>query len=705
MAGVAAISEFEDLLQCMICFEPYRNPKMLKCCHTFCQECLQGYYRTYQQQRRAVPGKLPCPTCREFTSLPSNGVPGLRNDFKVAKIEEMFKTMNVRKEKAKSMSCDSCHAQKKSSTAKVFCATCSMNFCDSCLKKHSKNPLFKSHNVSTKGRENKTSDLSCKVHKKEQGRYFCRTCEAIICTLCIMSEHEGHNVEEVNEMFRQYREEVKNLQNIVNDKMATLKQKARDMETLRSLNLKSCQQSELAIKEKTEEMISQLRKQERELLTKLRHSRDEKLKKISEEHETANYLIAKGYSMQEFATMTVQQNSLRLMALHEDLVQRMRTVSELDVIYADPDTENVITFLPGHQDVTIGRIQAVEGRIADLVKHMEPKLSASSASVRIPNERRESQRGHPPMRRTQSESFGNIDRNGPVPVFPNAPSSYPGPRQNLLHAKPKLLFNINKLGNNKGEIRDPLSVACLLNGDIVITEWGNKRIQIFDSVGKHVMLLGNGNVGPQGVSVTLRGNILITDANQKRLQVFTPSGHTIAKWGLGKFFSPCGVAVSPNGNIIITDIAEHKVSIYRGEQRCLNRFGQQGKGDNEFNNPLYVTTGPHNEIIISDSDNHCVKVFDSSGRFILKFGSEGSGDGQLKFPRGVVVDHDGNILVADRNNDRICQFSPRGNFLRHLLTKKDGIRDPYGLAVSYTRNLLVTESVADRAALKMFQID
>ena len=61
----------------------------------------------------------------------------------------------------------------------------------------------------------------------------------------------------------------------------------------------------------------------------------------------------------------------------------------------------------------------------------------------------------------------------------------------------------------------------------------------------------------------LQGNIMITDAQNKRVEIFTPTGNSLTRWGLGKFFGPCGIAVCPNSNIIVTDIAEHAVSIYQ----------------------------------------------------------------------------------------------------------------------------------------------
>jgi len=105
---------------------------------------------------------------------------------------------------------------------------------------------------------------------------------------------------------------------------------------------------------------------------------------------------------------------------------------------------------------------------------------------------------------------------------------------------------------------------------------------------------------------------------------------------------------------------------------------------------------------------HCqfvnAQIFDSNGQFVRKIGSEGSGPGQFKFPRGLCVDQEGSVIVADRNNDRVCQLTLGGRFVRHLLTRDDGLRAPYAVAISVSGQLVVTESGSNRAAVKVFQI-
>ena len=156
-------SSVDDLLQCAICFEPFTNPKMLQCGHTFCEECLQSFYDANQQRPLTQFRKLSCPTCREVTSVPAVGIIGLRNDFKAHKMKDAFERMTVRKRREENI-CDPCRAQ-EFVEAKGYCGRCKANYCEECLRKHNMSPLFKNHKVFEKSALQKSTptERMCKV--------------------------------------------------------------------------------------------------------------------------------------------------------------------------------------------------------------------------------------------------------------------------------------------------------------------------------------------------------------------------------------------------------------------------------------------------------------------------------------------------------------------------------------------------------------
>ena len=85
-------------------------------------------------------------------------------------------------------------------------------------------------------------------------------------------------------------------------------------------------------------------------------------------------------------------------------------------------------------------------------------------------------------------------------------------------------------------MKGPLGVGLLSNGNIVVTENGGNRLQIFDSQGKFVRIVGAGQVeNPRHLFVDSDDNILVADYDNDRIQVFTRKAITSRPLKLGRF--------------------------------------------------------------------------------------------------------------------------------------------------------------------------
>ncbi len=667
----------EELLNCLICTEPFHNPRVLPCHHTFCLQCLDKYFAAIQQEGAMEPGTFPCPVCRQVVNVPESGIEGLTCDHKTGQIQNLVEKISTGPKKR--VSCDVCKYKKQEVMAKDHCASCGINYCEHCSKDHSKHCLFRNHSVVPVTQMDKSS-LRCEFHDAEMVKYYCLSCYAPLCTVCAVTNHSSHQTLELHEALSGKKENVMDQIGGMSGKVQKLEEYLCHLEDVQSLKEASIKKTKMEIERHVTNMVAQIHMRKHAILEELELQHSASVKQINLEKEDAAFQLANMKSLWKFAAkLTEPSQSLQLLAMHGDLMQMI----ESTVTKPDPAVPNdcvlMNMFMP-RQDLTVGGFQ----------KH----ALSSDILQRIPT--RMTNGVHNGMDTSSQSGIGTPLRPKTAPPqFFKDPFKVPIVKYAM---SPKLAWKVDKVGNKIGEICETYDVTMLPDGSTVVAEWMNQRLQLFDEFGNSRSMISPGQIQPWGVTVNREGNLAVTDDKERTVKIVSPTGQIIVSWKKQSFGWPRGVCENSLGQYIVSDTehGKHTVSIHLPDGRCVRKFGSQGSGNAQFHWPRYVTIDQEDRIIVSDGSNHCIKVLDASGQFMYKFGSMGSGDGQLKHPRGVCVDPQNNVIVADQDNNRVTLFSADGKFVRHLLA----IKKPWGVSVSEAGFLAVTQ----KPSLSVFKV-
>lgn len=124
---------------------------------------------------------------------------------------------------------------------------------------------------------------------------------------------------------------------------------------------------------------------------------------------------------------------------------------------------------------------------------------------------------------------------------------------------------------------------------------------------------------PWGVCIDQEGNILIADRSNNRIQMFTKRGDFIRSFGShgsenGQFDRPAGIAVDRTNRIIVADKDNHRIQIFSFDGRFLMKFGSKGMKIGQFNYPWDIDVNSDCQIVVSDTRNHRIQLFTSEGK-------------------------------------------------------------------------------------------
>ena len=200
-----ALKKLDAQLECSICFDTYKQPKLLPCFHVFCQSpCLEKLVTEDGHS-------LTCPTCRHIVPLSEKGVNGLQSDFHTNRLFEIRDAFSKAAEPTQTQ-CGNCGDGK----ATGYCQDCSEFVCDECQANHKKFKRMKDHTILTLtelqtklvNAPPKKDVACCQKHSNEKLKIYCETCMEIICSDCTIRLHRDHTYDLIADVFPKHKEEL-----------------------------------------------------------------------------------------------------------------------------------------------------------------------------------------------------------------------------------------------------------------------------------------------------------------------------------------------------------------------------------------------------------------------------------------------------------------------------------------------------------------
>ncbi|XP_005094247.1 RING finger protein 207 [Aplysia californica] len=169
----SSIAGTRNPLLCYLCNDPYEDPRILGCFHSFCALCLRG---------RASDGKMTCPLCGFAHTLKEGAV------LPPSDLLLKFMVESTTEEKAQCANCDSTSLQM------FFCNTCTQPLCGPCREETHRAKMFSSHDMVLLTKRAREVHKKCALHG-EPYIMFSSEKKIMLCINCFRDmriESRGH---------------------------------------------------------------------------------------------------------------------------------------------------------------------------------------------------------------------------------------------------------------------------------------------------------------------------------------------------------------------------------------------------------------------------------------------------------------------------------------------------------------------------------
>ena len=672
-------------LKCSICFDTFKQPKLLPCFHVFCKSpCLEKLV--------AKDGhSLTCPTCRYIVPLSEKGVDGLQSDFHIDRLFDIQDAFNKAAEPTETQ-CGNCEDDK----ATGYCRDCGDFLCEECQAAHKKMGKLKEHNLLSLKEFQATSTnvvlpkLACPKHPDNTLKIYCETCSTLICTECSICLHRDHNYDLAADILHKHQKELLSGLRPVKQKLHTVQQALKAFDK----RAKEINDQKATLKAHIHKEIDRLRQVLDQKMEKLMDELDmlteKKLKTLAEQRDQVEITQVKLTTCLEYAKSGIQtDNEGDILA---PVLKRIEQIStEFDPKAIKPGIEADLEL------VTNGK-QQLKQQCYEFLSITDRKSFDLKSSY------------------TTGDGLETATHGGHTTVVFHAMTrrnkEYKGQlnlKAELEHIKSEDRVQCEVVKQQNGQHKINYRPVKRGKHDLYLTVDGNpvKGSPFLTSVTPSAQSLSKpvrvaqDLDGPRGTAINSKRQMIVVEGRGTCVSVLTPEGEKIQTLfgtkgsGNGQLLNAYGVTVDKDDNIYVADYGNHRIQKFSPEGEFVAAVGGRGSNQLRFNRPVGICYNHRdNNLYIGGNFNHRIQVLTTDLKFVRDYGTQDIENGQFRNPIDIAFDDANNLYVTEWGNDCVQVLTTEGQFLRAFSpkSKTNGLRYPWAIAIDSSNTVYVGET-------------
>ncbi|XP_076070313.1 tripartite motif-containing protein 2-like isoform X2 [Mytilus galloprovincialis] len=705
-----------QLLNCGICLERYKSPKVLPCLHTFCATCLSDYIPSESLS-------VTCPICRQQSILPLEGVCALQTNFFITNLMEVVDQPNI---------CRTCSGQPARPVSK--CMDCNEYLCDNCTMTHQALEQTQEHNIVSLQDISGCSDsleeetLVCPSHDGNQLHFYCCACETAMCEDCTAVEHMGHKMIPLEDAIQEHKILLQSLILGAREQVPCLESSITMVSEVAESLQNNSKAAEDKINQTFNDLVNVISERKTALIAELQTIYDHKYQILQTQKDTLENILTRINNCCDFTEEKLKGgNETEILLMKTEMSEKLQELGSIKLQY-QPEENTCLVYDSSnlsnlHRSIEkIGCIQsnsAIAFETTATGEGLKLCYIGRPSVVMVTTKDRKGEL----VKLGYGTLTAEVKNETEEKVIPTVLDNHNGTYE--------LSYSLSKEGTYKLEVKlydqhvkgSPFKVKCIPGGEeldhfggsskiprtVNVKQKGTKRPSSSRSHGSNRrsnpieddLLMRVGTKGrnkgeftnPQGVWA-VNGKVLVADSNNQTVSVFNTAGECKLRFGApgriaGKLQRPTGVSTTVNGNYLVADYDNKWISVFSPDGKYINKIGT-GK----LLGPKGVAVDKNGHIIVVDNKGSCVFIFQSNGKLLSKFGSRGNRDWQFAGPHFVAINSNNDIIVSDFHNHCVKVFNSEGNFLFSFGSNGEGngqFNAPTGVAVDQLGNILVAD--------------